>query len=370
MPRIKGTQTLVVLEEGPDNKTAIARSYPDFDPISGVLGEPTDLVTLSNLKELPRNLFVADLDKNGADDLVVFYEYAPPGVLLQQLSGGFDSIEPTGLLAGLLASTTPANFSTALLAGMDSDVVLVARDEFVRAFHLDEAGIADIKRQFNGRNSRSVVRAAAVANLRGPQSREVVLYDTTNNVLSIYGTTDGEDAYVLLRHVDVAAAGYRSLRALDIDGDQRDDLVLVAPDRMAILYSRVMNGSLDTLDSVETEVEDGGYGLVRAISFSGPGEANIVALEMRRALLDFFHLVVAEDADSPSLEPFRSFRVFDSEMSIAGRVNLDAEPEPREIKAVDLRGNGLQDIVMLVHDVIIVYTQTPAEEPEEEIARR
>jgi hypothetical protein len=170
--------------------------------------------------------------------------------------------------------------------------------------------------------------------------------------------------------VDVAAAGYRSLRALDIDGDQRDDLVLVAPDRMAILYSRVMNGSLDTLDSVETEVEDGGYGLVRAISFSGPGEANIVALEMRRALLDFFHLVVAEDADSPSLEPFRSFRVFDSEMSIAGRVNLDAEPEPREIKAVDLRGNGLQDIVMLVHDVIIVYTQTPAEEPEEEIARR
>jgi hypothetical protein len=368
MPRINGTNTLVVLEEGADTKTAIARAYPGFDPSGGVVGEPTDLVTLSNLKELPRNLFVADLDKNGADDLIVFYEYAPPGVLLQQSSGSFESVDPTGLLAGLLASTTPINFSNARLAGTDSDMVLVARDEFVRAFHLDDAGVADIKSQFNGRNSRSVVRAATVANLRGDDSREVVLYDTTNNVLTIYGATGDEDAYELIRHVDVAAAGYRSLRALDIDGDQRDDLVLVAPDRMAILYSRVMNGSLDTLDSVETDVEDGGYGLVRAISLTGDGTANIVALEMRRALLDFFHLVEEEGAESPTLERFRSFRVYDSEMSIAGRVNLDEAPEPREIKTGDLTGSGLQDIVMLVHDVIIVYTQHPAEDPKEELA--
>jgi hypothetical protein len=137
---------------------------------------------------------------------------------------------------------------------------------------------------------------------------------------------------------------------------------------MAILYSRVMNGSLDTLDSVETDVEDGGYGLVRAISLTGDGTANIVALEMRRALLDFFHLVEEEGAESPTLERFRSFRVFDSEMSIAGRVNLDEAPEPREIKTADLTGSGLQDIVMLVHDVIIVYTHHPAEDAKEELA--
>src|SRR5690606_32824755 len=119
------------------------RSYPEFDPVTTKLGPATELATMVDLRELPRNVVVADLDRNGADDMLVFFEYAPPGVLRQGSDGTFEKLEPAGLLAGLVASTNPGNFSTATLAGMESSTILVSRDEFVRAFHLDESGVAD-----------------------------------------------------------------------------------------------------------------------------------------------------------------------------------------------------------------------------------
>jgi hypothetical protein len=361
-PRIQGAPTLVVLEEGTESSTAILRSYPSFDAREATLGEAQELLKLEQLKEMPRSVVVADLDRDGADDLLVFYQYASPGVLRQSADGKFEILQPAGLLAGLLESTSPGNFLSETLAGLGESTVLVARDEFVRAFHLDETGTASITQQFNGRNSRAQVRTAAVANLRGSDSREVVLYDTANNVLTVYGTGNGEGAYEVIRHVDIPSAGYRQLQALDLDGDQRDELVLMAPDRMAIIHSRLLNGGLDTLDSVETPEEEGGYGLVRSISISSPNATELAALEMRRATLDLFTLEAKDESETPKLSKLRSFRVYDSEMSIAGRVNLDAAPEPRELRTADFNGDGLMDLVLMVHDFIIVYHQQPADE--------
>jgi hypothetical protein len=211
---------------------------------------------------------------------------------------------------------------------------------------------------------------ATPARKYAPLPWQTCAVQTAENVLTVYGTGNGEGAYEVIRHVDIPSAGYRQLQALDLDGDQRDELVLMAPDRMAIIHSRLLNGGLDTLDSVETPEEEGGYGLVRSISISSPNATELAALEMRRATLDLFTLEAKDESETPKLSKLRSFRVYDSEMSIAGRVNLDAAPEPRELRTADFNGDGLMDLVLLVHDFIIVYHQQPADSKTEVASAR
>ena len=57
--------------------------------------------------------------------------------------------------------------------------------------------------------------------------------------------------------------------------------------------------------------------------------------------------------------------MFDSETTIARRVNMDALPEPRDLTAADLNDDGLPDIVCLMHDNLIIYNGRKREKPRE-----
>ena len=247
---------------------------------------------------------------------------------------------------------------SAKLKGDDKPVLLAVKDDYVRAFYLDpEAGV-HVAHQFNGRNNRTRIRAAVTADLRGKDSRDVVLLDAGNSILSIYGVKKGKKSYELLRDVELDDANYRRVEAFDLDGDERDDLVLVAPDRIAVLYSRVLNGELETIDSYETEIEDGGYGMVRALPLvTSSDHPQIICVEMREKRLEFFQLDRVNKKPELVLDPFYHFRVFESEATIAQRVNMDAPPEPRQFATADLNGDDKPDLVVLANDKLIVYYQ-------------
>jgi hypothetical protein len=165
--------------------------------------------------------------------------------------------------------------------------------------------------------------------------------------------------YEELFNAELDSGDYRALEVLDLDGDERDDLLLVAADRVAVLYTRRLNSGLETVASTQTKVEEGGYSAVYTTQLFPGGAREIVALEARQNVLEFF-TAGKDEAGNPALLRFYQFRAYETDSSMAQRINMEAPPEPREVTAVDFDESGKPALLALTHDFVLRYNQEEA----------
>lgn len=352
----KGAVDLLVAVEGSDGKRTLAR-HRGFDPEAGTLAAPVQAFDFAGAKEPARGLEAMDANRDGREDLIVFFEFARPIVLVQGNDGTFMEAGTGGMIDGMLKGILPRSIGSVRLDGESGDDAMIVREEYARAFRLGADGQVVVSRQFAGAAGRSRLRAAATGHLRSDSRVDVALLDAGTRTLAIHGRRDGGSDYEELATVELDAADYQWLRCFDVDGDGRDDVVAVAPDRVAVVPARAAHGALDTVDSFKTAVEDGGFGGVFGLPLRDRDTSVIVAVELKENRLEFFDLE-KEKEDGESLVPFYHFRVFDSEASLARRTNLDAPPEPRELRAADMDNDGRADLVALANDYVIVYRRT------------
>jgi hypothetical protein len=323
------------------------------------LGEPRPLLSEEHQKALTSGRDVTgleafDFNRDGSPDLLVHTDFTPATIYIASKDGLFSPVAATsGVLNGLLSGTR-LGLNKPVLFGRDASVLAV-KEKFARAFYIDSNNNVVVEEQFSGRDTTSRIIDAAVGSLTARNSREVVLLDRPNRILTIHGRPEGS-AWAPIGEVALDDAVYASVDLLDLDGDGLDDILLVADDRLTIIYSQPKGTSLQAMGTAATTVTDGGYGKTYTLPILGTREHSIAVVEMRNNLLELFH--PGNDADGgPALHRYFQFGMFDSEATIARAVNLDAPPEPREMLVADLNEDGLPDIVCLLHDNIMIYTQ-------------
>lgn len=309
------------------------------NPLAGI-----DIVALQAL----------DLNRDGRTDIIAFADFKPAVALLQEENGTFTMLQATsGVLQGLLSGARFGAIEPVTLERRKDTTALATRDSFVRSFSIDADRNVVIDQQFNGRDASSRLVSAAAGFVRGERQAELLLLDRGNRVLTVYGTRDG-GSYEILQNEELGDVTYLSVRAVDLDGDQRDDVLLTADDRLSVLYSRQLVGPLQTIATASTPVKDGAFGKVYTANLLKEPTPQAVAVEMRENLLEFF--TAGTDAEKkPALHRFYSFITFDQGAGLGRRVNLDALPEPRDLLAADLNEDGRTDVITITHDNIIVY---------------
>ncbi|MCC5875431.1 MAG: VCBS repeat-containing protein [Candidatus Sumerlaeia bacterium] len=317
--------------------------------------------SLRDSNRAPREIEVLDINRNGLDDLLVFSRFEDHQILLQQEDGTFTrATTAPGVLSGLLDGARHGTIRRDYLHGTDSPPsVFILRDRFLRVLHLDEEDNVVVEQQFNGRNTDARLNLFTVARLRDDNTRQVVIHDRGNNELSIFSpvTEDTKGAWELLSTVSVEDLGWNELRAADLDGNGRDEIILVTGDRLSILSTTPFSGGIKTVASAQPFEDEGGYGRVYTADLFDGGRQEVIALEMRDNLMEFFE-VAEEDDGTPSLRRFYSFKMFDTESGLVRRINLDTPPEPRDLIVTDLNGDGRNEVITLTHDKIIIYHQT------------
>jgi hypothetical protein len=107
---------------------------------------------------------------------------------------------------------------------------------------------------------------------------------------------------------------------------------------------------LGELDGYETPIKDGFLHDVIAGDLNQDGRLDLVFLETSKAYVD---IVTFEKPHR--LNPATRWQVFE-ERTFRQRRPLDA-PEPREALVAELTGDGKPDLVLLVHDRILLYPQ-------------
>jgi hypothetical protein len=303
-------------------------------------------VALPGVKAVPAAIESFDVNADNQADLVIFNEYGPPQLLLGRKG------EPLRPFAGGLGPLTGASLSSVSRMNIDGPALLVAQNTFARRILLDAQGHWDIKDQYNSGRNSAVIQGAAALDTDGDGTKEIVLLDRTSKSLLFLSRKDG--VYRPGGNMPVGALNFQGLHVADFDGDGRDDLLIAGSDRFGVLQTGQKGLRLKTIASYESRRNEARLSDLAAGDVNGDSVPDVVFSDIGEQSLE-----IASFAGDKDLVSAITFRIFERKTFR----NVGDMIEPRDMAIGDVDGDGRSDIVLIVHDRVLVYRQDPGPSP-------
>jgi hypothetical protein len=361
--------TLIPLD-GKPLVMAVGRLHPNDKPTLAVIVDQDgkrSLVTRTadgkgrtqklsdDFKSNPSTMAFHDVNQDGLNDLVVLIPYEKIKVLLQVEGKDFDEED----VAAPGGSVENPWMSSADVDGDGKPELLLAQRNFIRAVVLKQAEelqnstnrggwVFSVKEQINGADSDSqLVGAAAVPNGTNPVN-SIFLLDAERKAVTLC-ERDSAGVWQVVKNIPLPYTAFGSLQPITLGGGPANAVAFMGKDAIGVLPLQGDVWDLTNLDNYETPIKDGHLTDVVLGDLNHDGRKDLVFLETAKNYLD----IVAFDA-SHKLVPATRWQVFEERSFRSRRTDL---PEPREALVTDVTGDGKNDLVIIVHDRIIVYPQ-------------
>jgi hypothetical protein len=308
-----------------------------------------------DFKSKPSSMTMFDANQDGLADLVVLIPYEKIKVLIQTATNTFDeeNILPPG------GSAEQPWLSSADVDGDGKPELLLAQKNFIRAVVLQQENMKatdnkpewtfHVKEQINGASSSS--RIVGVAPLRNGTNAiaSLFLFDAEKKALTLC-ERDPAGVWQVVRNVPLPVSDFSSLHAIGLGDTKANSLAFNGLNAVATMSMRGDVWELSELDSYETPIPEGHLTDVVSGDLNSDRRKDLVFLETGKNYLD---LVSYDKAHK--LVPGNRWQVFE-ERTFRSRRNDDPF-EPREALVADVTGDGKNDLIVLVHDRILVYPQ-------------
>jgi hypothetical protein len=191
------------------------------------------------------------------------------------------------------------------------------------------------------------VGAAAVANASNSVA-SLFLLDAERKALTLC-ERDPAGVWQVVRNIQLPVADFNGLQPISLGGTNQNAVAFLGLNAVAWMPLSGDVWDLNELDSYETPIKDGRLNDVVSGDLNQDGRKDLVFLETARNYLD----LVIFDANH-KLTPANRWQVFEERTFRSRRSDL---PEPREAAVADVTGHGKNDLIVLVHDRILVYPQ-------------
>jgi hypothetical protein len=299
-------------------------------------------VALPGVTAAPAAIKTLDINHDGQTDLLIFKDYGSPLLILGEKGG---PPRPFAGSLGPLSNASPAGVSVADLNG---PAVLVAQNTYARRVSLDADGHWNIKDQYNaGRNSAQILGAAAL-DTDGDGTKEIVLLDRTTKSLLFLSLKNG--VYRPSGSMLVGTINFTGLHVADFDGDGREDLLIAGTDRFGVLQTGRKGERLKTIATYESKRNEAKLGDLATGDLNSDGSPDVVFSDVAEQSLE-----IATYAGDPELVPAITFKLFERK----NFRNTGDTIEPRDMAIGDVDGDGRADIVVVLHDRVVVLRQDP-----------
>lgn len=241
--------------------------------------------------------------------------------------------------------------STAGRTFVIGDRLLIARDSFARAMSFGDTGWK-VEDQFNAGEATAALEGVASLNLDDQDGNEIVLVDTGVKKLRVLRKHDG--LYRPWKEVELGALQFTSTVVADLNGDNRDDLLLVGSQHFSVLYTGQTDSDLTEVASFESDRDDTYPADVIVGDINGDGQVDLTVIDTSIDGLEILNF----DSEK-GLREATHFRVFEEKRLVSE--DADRGTEPREGLVADVTADGRPDLILLVHDRLIVYPQDAGE---------
>jgi len=315
-------------------------------------GKMTTQKLSDNFKSNPATLAFQDVNQDGLVDLVVLIPYEKIKILLQKKDNKFDEldVDPPG---GTMEQPWLAS------ADVDGDgkaELLLPQKNFVRAVVLEQGSKTEgatnggnwsfrVKDQINGSASDArIVSLTAVPNDKHAVP-SLFLLDAEHKQLTL-SERDTNGVWQVVKNMDLPASGFSNLKAVKLGG-----AAVAFTGQNAVAWQPLAGEvwTLTRLDDYDTTIRDGYLNDLIAGDLNGSGRKQLVFMETAKNYID---LVLFDK--NRKLVPGDRWEVFEQH-TFRGAQN--ALPEPRECVVADVTGDKKNDLIVLVHDRILVYPQ-------------
>ena len=341
-----GKPTLAIIVDN-DGKRSLVTRTPDGKSKTQKLSE--------NFKSNPTAFAIHDVDQDGFADLVLLIPYEKVKVLRQVPGKDFEEIDvaPPG------GAIEQPWLSAADIDGDGKPELLLTQKNFLRAVVLKQEAAAqnstnkagwtfNVKEQINGAASNSrLISAAAVPNCTNAVS-SLFLLDAERKALTLC-ERDHAGVWQVVRNISLPVSDFFNLQPIALGGTNLNAVGLLGLNSIAWQPLGGQVWDLNELDGYETPIKDGHLNDVVTGDLDNDGRKDLVFLETARNYLD----LVIFDAKH-KLVPANRWQVFEERTFRSRRSDL---PEPREAVVADMTGHKKNDLVVLVHDRILLYPQ-------------
>jgi hypothetical protein len=308
-----------------------------------------------SFKSNPVTLAIQDVNQDGLADLVVLIPYEKIKVLLQKPRGGFDEedVDPPG---GAIDQPWLASVD---VDGDGKQDLLLPQKNFVRAVILEKqapaqgstnqpAWIFRVKDQINGAAGDSrIVGATAVRN-GSNATPSIFLLDAEHTQLTLC-ERDPAGVWQVVRNIDLPVSDFSALQSVALGGANAQCVAFLGQNSVAWLPLAGNVWKLTALDGYDTPIKDGYLNDVTAGDLNHSGRKQLVFMETAKNYLDLVFF-----SPNHKLVPGDRWQVFE-EHTFRDLVN--SLPEPREALVADVTGDKKDDLIVIVHDRILVYPQ-------------
>jgi FG-GAP-like repeat len=300
----------------------------------------------------PTTMAIQDLNEDGLADLVVLIPYEKIKVLLQKSNGSFDEedVDPPG------GAIEQPWLVSADVNGDGKPELFLPQQNFIRAVVLQQEKTPDgtnqwvfhVQDQINGAQSdSSIVAATAVPRGEG-KAPAIFLLDAQYNQLTMC-ERDTNGVWRVIDNIDLPVSSFNSLQSVALGGADMQSVAFLGQNTVAWLPLGGDVWKYQTLDGYDTPIKDGYLNDLVAGDLTGDGRKDLVFMETSKNNLD-----IVQFDKNHKLVPGERWQVFEAHTF---RGDSNALPEPREVLVTNITGGKHNDLVIIVHDRIVVYPQ-------------
>jgi hypothetical protein len=308
-----------------------------------------------SFKSNPTTLAIQDVNQDGLADLVVLIPYEKVKVLIQKPGGDFDEedVDPPG------GAIDQPWLTSADVDGNGKTELLLPQKNFLRAVVLEQESkpgdatnrsdwVFHVKDQINGAASDSRIVAATAVPIPGARSgaSAIFLLDAEHKQLTLC-ERDNTGVWQVVRNVALPVTDFGTVRTVKIGGTE--SVAFLGQNAIAWQSLAGEVWEFTTLDGYDTPIKDGYLNDVVAGDLTGDGRKDLVFMETAKNNLDLVSFSAKH-----KLVPGERWQVFEQHTFRGAAGGL---PEPREAAVADVTGDKKNDLIVLVHDRILVYPQ-------------
>ncbi len=306
-------------------------------------------VSLGSLTRSPQTIQSCDADQDGLVDLLLFTDGSPMILVHQEEDNTFEVFTEDDM--GQFGLVSSANGNNTIVKDVDGDglsELVIAERNYVRALRYNpdqKAGISagwQVVEQYNISDARSELVSLTTLGKR------LIVGDDANNRLIVLQRNQG--AWEESNSLFVEGFPLTDIHAGSFTGDEAEGVVCVDTDGFAIVRFTGERHTMKEIAAWRNDEEDRVEHEITSGDINNDGFTDFVVLDAGEQMIEFFTI-----SNAHRLLYAADFEVFQSKLFTGGDSRVY---EPRWSIIADVTGDGANDVILAVHDRLLVYPQS------------